>query len=112
MRDLVVFLFGVRASLSECVRMFGIHVCAKDGLVETATPQVVGDDHVGDGIEHKLYIVCVGGARHMAIDFFRRRLVLGLKLRLDVGSCLAILLSAYNFIKLNTNVMVNKVAVV
>ena len=54
-------------------------------LVQPATPQVVGDDDVGDGVEHELDVVGVGGARLVAVDLLGRRLVLGFELRLDVG---------------------------
>ena len=65
------------------------------GLVESAAAQVVGDDDVGDGVEHELYVVGVGGARHVAVYLLRRRLVLRLELRLDVGGRLAVLLGAW-----------------
>lgn len=62
------------------------------GLVESAAAQVVGDDDVGDGVEHELDVVCVRGAGHVAIDLFCGRLVFRLELRLDVGRRLAVLL--------------------
>ena len=62
--------------------------------VEATPPQVVGDDDVGDGVEHELDVGRVGGARHVAVDLLRGRLVLRLELRLDVGRRLAVLLRA------------------
>lgn len=63
-------------------------------LVQSAATQVVCDDDVSDCVEHKLYVLRVGGARHVAVDLLRGRLVLGLELCLDVGSCLTVLLSS------------------
>lgn len=64
-------------------------------LVEAAAAQVVRDDHVGDRVEHKLYIVGVGGAGHVTVYLLGGRLVLGLELRLDVRRRLAVLLGAW-----------------
>ena len=61
-------------------------------LVEAASPEVVGDDDVRHGVEHKLDVLCVGGAGHVAVDLLGRALVLGLKLGLDVGGGLSVLL--------------------
>ena len=61
-------------------------------LVEAAAPEVVGDDDVRDGVEDELDVLRVGGARHVAVDLLRRRLVLRLELRLDVRRSLAVLL--------------------
>ena len=61
-------------------------------LVEAAAPEVVGDDDVCDGVEDELDVLRVGGARHVAVDLLRRRLVLRLELRLDVRRRLAVLL--------------------
>lgn len=61
-------------------------------LVEAATAQVVGDDNVGDGVEHELYVVGVGGASHVAVDFLGCGFVLSLELGLDVGGRLAVFL--------------------
>ena len=61
-------------------------------LVQTAASEVVGDDDVGDGVEDELDVLRVGGARHVAVDLLRRRLVLRLELRLDVRRRLAVLL--------------------
>ena len=60
--------------------------------VETAASQVVGDDDVGDGVEDELDVGGVGGARHVAVDLFGRRLVLGFELGLDVSCCFAVVL--------------------
>jgi len=62
--------------------------------VETAAPEVVGDDDVSDGVEDELDVGGVGGARHVAVDLFGRRFVLGFKLRLDVSCCLTVVLRA------------------
>ena len=51
-------------------------------LVKPATPEVVGNDHIGDGVEDELDVLGVGGAGHVAVDLLRRRLVLRLKLGL------------------------------
>jgi len=53
-------------------------------LVKTTATKIVRDDDVGDGVEHKLDVVGVGGARLVAVDLLRRALVLALELRLDV----------------------------
>ena len=61
-------------------------------LVEAAASEVVCDDDVGDGVEHELNVLCVGGAGHVAVDLLRRRLVFGFELGLDVGGRLAVFL--------------------
>lgn len=66
--------------------------CSAPPLVQAAAAQVVGDDHVGHGVEHELDVVGVGGARHVAVDLLRGRLVLCLELGLNVRRCLAIFL--------------------
>lgn len=65
-------------------------------LVEAAPAQVVGDDDVGDGVEHELDVVGVGGARHVAVDLLGGGLVLRFELGLDVRSRLAVFLRACN----------------
>lgn len=74
--------------------------CVREGtacvLVEAAAAEVVGDDDVGDGVEHELYVVGVGGAGHVAVDLLGGGLVLGLELRLDVRGRLAVLLRAWD----------------
>ena len=37
-------------------------------LVETTTPEVVGDDDVSDSIKDELDILSVGGAGHVTVD--------------------------------------------
>lgn len=64
-------------------------------LVEAAAAQVVGDDDIGDGVEHELYVVGVGSACHVAVYLLRGGLVLRLELRLDIRGRLAVLLRAY-----------------
>ncbi len=61
-------------------------------LVQTTATQVVGDDHVCDGVEDELHILCVSGTGHVTVDFLCGGLVLGLELCLDVGSGFSILL--------------------
>lgn len=63
-------------------------------LVEAAAAQVVGYDDVGDGVEHELNVVGVGGARHVAVDLLGGGFVLRFKLRLDVGGRFAVFLRA------------------
>lgn len=53
--------------------------------VQAAAPQVVGDDDVGDGVEHHLDVSRVCGAGHVTVDLLVGRAVLALKLSLDVG---------------------------
>jgi len=62
-------------------------------LVEAASPEVVGDDDVCDGVEDELDVLGVGGTGHVTVDLLGRRLVLGLELSLNVGRRLTILLS-------------------
>ena len=70
----------------------GVPAALSSPLVEAAAPEVVGDDDVGDGVEDELDVLRVGGARHVAVDLLRRRLVLRLELRLDVRRGFAVLL--------------------
>lgn len=63
-------------------------------LVEAASPQVVRNDDIRHGIEHKLNVICICGTRHVAINLLGRGLVLSLELCLDVGGRLPVLLSA------------------
>lgn len=65
-------------------------------LIEAAISQIVSYDDVCDGVENELYVVRIRCARHVAVDFFGCRFVLRLELRLDVGSCLAVFLRAWN----------------
>ena len=65
-------------------------------LEETAVLEVVFDDDVGDGVEHKLYVVGVGGAREVRVDLLRvTALVQRLKLHLDVARRLLVCVTAY-----------------
>lgn len=70
-------------------------------LVEAAAAQVVGDDDVGDGVEHELDVVGVGGAGHVAVDLLGGRFVFGFELRLDVRGRFAVLLRAWKGRKQN-----------
>ena len=63
-------------------------------LVEPASSQIVGNDHVRHGVEDKLNVLSVGGAGHVTVDLLRGRLVLRLELSLDVGGRLSVLLGA------------------
>ena len=51
--------------------------------VKAAAAEVVGDDDVSDGVEDKLDVVGVGGARVVAVDLLRLAAVLLLELCLD-----------------------------
>ena len=51
-------------------------------LIQATASEVVGDDDVGDGVKDELNVLRVGGARHVTVDFFGRRLVLRLELSL------------------------------
>lgn len=82
----VMLLYTTQHGTEQCTATILIH------LVQAAAAQVVCDDHVGHSVEHKLYILRVCGAGHVAVDFLGCRLVLSLELCLDVGSCLPILL--------------------
>ena len=64
----------------------------KCALIEATPPEVVGDDDIRHSIEYKLDVLCVSGACHVAVDLLGGALVLGLKLCLDIGCCLTILL--------------------
>lgn len=74
-------------------RGVGGHVVS---LVEAAAAEVVGDDDVGDGVEHELDVVGVRGARHVAVDLLGGRFVLGFELRLDIRRRFAVFLRACN----------------
>jgi len=67
--------------LSVCLRVC-LCMCARS--VEATATQVVGDDHVSDGVKDELNVGGVSGARLVTIDLFRRALILSLELRLDV----------------------------
>lgn len=54
-------------------------------LVESASPQVVGDDDIRDGVEDELDVVGVGGAGDVRVDLLVGGLVLALVLSLDVS---------------------------
>ena len=54
-------------------------------LVETAAPQVVSNDDVGNSVEHELHVLCVCGTGHVCVDLFCLALVHALKLGLDVA---------------------------
>ena len=53
--------------------------------VEAAAPQVVSDDHIRDGVKHKLYVVGVSGAGLVGVHLLVEGLVLMLVLSLNVG---------------------------
>lgn len=57
-------------------------------LVESASPQVVGDDDIRDGVEDELDVVGVSGAGDVRVDLLVGGLVLALVLSLDVSHCL------------------------
>lgn len=76
-----------------------LHLIRSSELVKAAASEVVCYDDVSDSVKHKLDILGVSSTSHVTIDFLCCRLVLGFKLGLDVGSCLAILLSSRIFWK-------------
>jgi len=61
-------------------------------LVKATAPEIVSNDDIRDGIKDKLHILGVCGAGHVTVDLLGCRLVLCLKLGLDVGSSLSIFL--------------------
>jgi len=73
--------------------------------VETTASQVVGNDHVSDGIKDKLNVVSVGRTRLVAVDLLRCALVLCFKLCLDVRRCFLVALFTYNMSSLSPAVM-------
>jgi hypothetical protein len=64
--------------------------------VEPAATQVVGYDHIGDRVKHKLDVVGIRGAGLVAVDLLGCALVLCLELGLDVSRRLLIGLLACN----------------
>ena len=54
-------------------------------LVESTSPQVVGDDDIRDSVEDELDVVGVGGAGDVRVDLLVGGLVLALVLSLDVS---------------------------
>ena len=80
--------FVLFPAISTAVQLTG----RTESLVEPASSQVVGDDHIRHGIKDKLNVLSVGGAGHVTVDLLRGRLVLGLELSLDVGCGLSVLL--------------------
>lgn len=65
-------------------------------LIQPTASQIVRNNDIRDGVKHKLNVIRVRGARHVAIDLLRRGFVLRLELCLDVRGRLSVLLSAYN----------------
>lgn len=63
-------------------------------LIQATASQIVSDNDICNGIKYELDVICIGGARHVAVDFLCCRLILRLELGLDVGGRLAVLLSA------------------
>jgi len=63
--------------------------------VEATATQVVGNDYISNSIKDKLDVVSVGGTSLVAVDLFRRALVLRLELCLDVSCCFLVALLAY-----------------
>lgn len=72
------------------VRRRGGGVEGRACSVQATPSEVVGDDDVGDGVEHHLDISCVCGAGHVTVDFFIWGAVLALKLCLDVSRCVLV----------------------
>lgn len=60
-------------------------------LEKPAVLQVVFDDDVSNGIEHKLHVLGVGGAGKVGVDLFCILLLVQiLKLGLDIARCFVI----------------------
>lgn len=81
---------------SVVLRVYCVCVCVYlfwRRLVQTTTSQIIRYDDIGNGVEHKLNVVGVGGARHVTVDLLRGGLVLRLELGLNVGGRLAVLLA-------------------
>lgn len=75
--------------------LFALDIVCRINLIETAATQIVRDNHVCDCVEHELNVICVGGTGHVAVNLLCSRLVLCLKLRLDVSGRLTVLLCAW-----------------
>ena len=70
-------------------------------LIQSASPQIVGDDDVGDGVEDELDVGGVRGARHVTINLLGGTFVFRLELGLDVGGGLVVFLRAAIFRETN-----------
>lgn len=48
-----------------------LHADCSDGpsLVQTTASQIVGDNDIGDGVEHKLNVVGIRCTSHVTVDF-------------------------------------------
>lgn len=58
-----------------------------DKLEKAAVFQVILDDDVCDGVEHKLNVIGVSGAREVSVDFLEAFFLVEIfKFHLDVGS--------------------------
>lgn len=72
-------------------------------LIEAATSEVIGNDHIRNSVKDELDVLCVGSTSHVTVNLFGCGLILGLKLGLNVCSSLSVLLSPckkneYNFL--------------
>lgn len=62
-------------------------------LIEAATSEVIGNDHIRNSVKDELDVLCVGSTSHVTVNLFGCGLILGLKLGLNVCSSLSVLLS-------------------
>lgn len=69
-------------------------------LIEAATSEVIGNDHIRNSVKDELDVLCVGSTSHVTVNLFGCGLILGLKLGLNVCSSLSVLLSPCK--KMNT----------
>lgn len=65
------------------------------GSIQATPSQVVGDDDVGDGIEHHLDVSCIRGAGQVTVDFLVWGAILALELCLDVSCCVVVSIGSW-----------------
>lgn len=46
-----------------------------DSLIQAASTKIIGNNHIGDSVKHKLNVSCVCGTCHVAIDFLQIRIL-------------------------------------
>lgn len=68
-------------------------------LIQTAAAQIIGDNDIGNSIENKLYIICICGARHVAVDFLWGWFVFRFELSLNVCSSFTVFLTSWNMVR-------------
>lgn len=69
-------------------------IYANPFLIKTTSSKVISNNHIGDGVEHELNVLCVCSACEMTVDFFLFALVLSDELRLNVFRGFGILVFA------------------